>query len=112
MTPLRRKTRLRTKGRLRSSSARTGAVAYRAWAMDVKVRDGCCQVCRATEGLEAHHVYPKGKYPDLRLVPENGLALCRVCHREWHSATTSHRSWWETWWPERHRVILGLLRAS
>ena len=114
MTPLRRKTRLKAKGRLRSTSARTrGAVALsRKWAVEVKTRDGCCVSCGSVDLLEAHHVYPKGKYPDLRLVPENGLTLCRGCHRKWHASSRAWRVWWETVWYERAEKVRSLIRAS
>ena len=110
---MRRKSTLARKTRLRASSARRRGMADRSreWSLNVRGRDLRCQICRAAGGLEAHHVYPKGTYPDLRFVLDNGLALCPPCHREWHSASTSHRCWWEKWWPERHAVIRGLISA-
>lgn len=32
--------------------------------------------------IDAHHVAPKGKFPELRLDPANGIALCRR-HHDW-----------------------------
>jgi 5-methylcytosine-specific restriction endonuclease McrA len=114
VTPLRRKTRLSRTGRLKPASARTraGVSRYRAWALDVKARDQCCVKCGFRELLEAHHVYPKGKYPELRLVLENGLTLCWNCHKSWHSSSRAWREWWEVMWPARAELIRGLLRAS
>ena len=114
MTRIRRKNRLSRTGRLKASSARMRGTAslYRAWALDVKARDQCCVKCGFREHLEAHHVYPKGKYPDLRLVPENGLTLCWCCHRKWHADSRAWRAWWEVCWPERAARLLALVRAS
>ena len=80
----------------------------------MKLRDTNCQSCGHFGGgdpLEAHHVYPKGRFPDLRYVPENGLTLCRTCHRKWHSASRAWRLWWETVWPERAEKLRALIRA-
>ena len=30
--------------------------------------------------LEAHHIIPKGKYPEFELELENGVTLCGNCH--------------------------------
>jgi len=54
----------------------------RKWRVQVLKRDDHeCQMCGATERLEAHHCYPKSMYPDLALQVTNGVALCFVCHR-------------------------------
>lgn len=80
--------------------------------MGVKARDGYCQRCGSPEELEAHHVYPKGRYPDLMLVPENGLTLCRQHHREWHAASRAWRLWWESVFPERAERLKSLIRGA
>jgi len=54
----------------------------RKWRVQVLKRDDHeCQMCGATERLEAHHIRPKALYPDLALQVTNGVALCFVCHR-------------------------------
>lgn len=105
--------RLRRKARLRALSAATRRrlPLVRIWAVGVKTRDGRCQNpgCGATQDLEAHHVYPRRRYPDLRTVPENGLTLCRECHRAWHRASRAWLEWWKLTWPERAAYLLARL---
>ena len=86
----------------------------RDWATEVKRRDQWkCQVggCH-NPGSEAHHVYPKGKYPDLATFLSNGLTLCSDHHREWHSASKLWRQWWEKRWVRRAGVIRGRMEAK
>lgn len=92
---------------LRSVSVRrkAGVLAAMRWAINTKLRDGCCVACGSTDLLEAHHVWPRGRYPDLGLVPENGLTLCRPCHRAWHSTSKAWRKWWETCYPDRDVLL-------
>lgn len=56
---------------------------YLDWRKSVYTRDNyACQVCD-TRGcrLVAHHILPYAKYPEYRHEPENGITLCRPCHR-------------------------------
>ena len=53
-----------------------------AWARDVKKRDRRCKACGTKKNLEAHHIYPKSLYPKRKYDLDNGVALCRNCHRE------------------------------
>jgi len=114
---LRRKAYLRRKPLRRLSRATRDSIAARiGWALTVKKRDGRCQGdgCRETffHNLEAHHVYPKGRYPDLRLVADNGLTLCADCHKAWHRATRLHKRWWEAKWPVRAAYVKSLIDAK
>jgi 5-methylcytosine-specific restriction endonuclease McrA len=44
-----------------------------------------CQSCGAKGGeLEAHHIYPKEKYPELDYKLWNGMTLCEDCHARAH----------------------------
>jgi hypothetical protein len=43
-------------------------------------RDWRCEICGRERTLEAHHVVPFHVAPDLELVEENLVALCRRCH--------------------------------
>jgi len=44
-----------------------------------------CKNCGSTENLEAHHIQPKTRFPELSLTLDNGVTLCKKpCHYEIH----------------------------
>lgn len=58
---------------------------YNDWIKAVYKRDNYkCQLCSAGQNkknrLEAHHIYPKRKYPELVYDIDNGITLCMRCH--------------------------------
>ena len=57
---------------------------YKEWRMKVFSRDNfTCQVCKKIGGyLEAHHIKKWSDYPDLRLDINNGITLCKECHKK------------------------------
>ena len=55
---------------------------YILWSNSVKSRDGYCQVCGSYHNLEAHHKIPKKQDPSLARDVDNGITLCKDCHRE------------------------------
>jgi hypothetical protein len=63
------------------------------WTRLVKERDGyCCAECgyQGTPGkrdVDAHHVIPKSKFPDLATVLFNGVTLCKPCHKDIHATS-------------------------
>jgi len=59
-----------------------GTNIYKAWRRYVFARDDYqCQLCGAKKvKIEAHHILPKRKRPDLTLDKNNGITLCKECH--------------------------------
>lgn len=61
---------------------------YVAWRIRVFQRDDyTCQGCGDNKGgnLEAHHILPRSKFIDQIFVDDNGLTLCKDCHKKVHS---------------------------
>ena len=61
------------------------------WTSLVKERDGykCIQCdyqgAKGDNFMEAHHVVPKAKFPELATELFNGVTYCRPCHKEIHA---------------------------
>lgn len=58
--------------------------ALMAWAKVIKKRDKSCLVCGTNDGLDAHHIIHRSKYPELSFVENNGAMLCGIHHKEAH----------------------------
>lgn len=59
---------------------------YKDWRSDVFKRDDfTCQHCnkRGVE-LNAHHIKPWAEHPEYRFSLDNGLTLCKECHKREH----------------------------
>jgi hypothetical protein len=56
---------------------------YRQWRRGVFIRDSfTCAECNNVGGrLEAHHIKSFSKYPELRFATDNGITLCKDCHK-------------------------------
>ena len=66
------------------------------WAKQVKARDeNRCVLCGETRDLDAHHLISKSQEPRLQYKLDNGITLCRRCHRMVHDGTAR--------WPEKYR---------
>jgi len=62
--------------------ARRG-IEWNKWRSSVFTRDNwTCQTCGVRGGkLEAHHIKSFSEFPSLRYVVDNGMTLCRECHK-------------------------------
>lgn len=58
---------------------------YVEWRTSVFTRDGYqCRICENKGYIEAHHIIPWANAPALRYNPNNGITLCKKCHRKVH----------------------------
>lgn len=68
---------------LESDKRRSGN--YHHWREAILKRDDyACQCCGRSKSLEVHHLYPYSERPDLRLDGDNGVTLCKECHKRYH----------------------------
>lgn len=56
------------------------------WREKVILRDKVCQCCGFDKHLEAHHIFSYRDNEKLRDKLENGITLCKFCHKKYHSA--------------------------
>lgn len=56
---------------------------YKNWRTSVYRRDGFrCVICEESHTLEAHHILPKRRNPELVLDVNNGISLCKRHHED------------------------------
>ena len=59
--------------------------ALMSWSKTIRKRDNNkCTHCNSTENLIAHHIWHKAFCPESALDVDNGITLCRECHKEQH----------------------------
>ena len=62
------------------------SLEYKLWEQSILIRD-CytCQKCGKRDStLVAHHLQNFAQYPELRFAIDNGVTLCRDCHKKFH----------------------------
>ncbi len=68
------------------------SVEHTRWSLAVKRRDRyTCQRCGLkSKEMDAHHIWPFAEYPAKRYDLDNGVTLCRPCHRrnKWTAPTS------------------------
>jgi len=59
---------------------------YKMWRRAVFARDNwTCQKCRVRgDKINSHHIHNFADFADLRMSIENGITLCKICHKEFH----------------------------
>jgi len=62
------------------------SIEFRLWRESVFARDNyTCQKCKEKGGkLHPHHIQNFAQYPELRFAIDNGITLCRECHKLFH----------------------------
>jgi 5-methylcytosine-specific restriction endonuclease McrA len=66
-----------------SSKRDRNVMGYKKWRKAVFTRDDFkCQNCGSKKNLEAHHIEPFSVSPDLMYIVDNGLTLCKDCHKK------------------------------
>jgi len=63
------------------------SIEYNIWRKAVYARDNwTCQHCKVKQRFPvAHHIKTFKDYPELRFDVDNGLTLCRSCHKKVHT---------------------------
>ena len=70
-----------------------GSTKYKIWRKSVFERDSyTCQVCEEVGGcLNAHHIKSFANYPKLRFDVNNGVTLCKECHKLKHKSKNKRK---------------------
>lgn len=62
---------------------------YYHWRNEIYIRDNyTCQCCGDNKGgnLVAHHIYNYSEYENYQTVVDNGVSLCKDCHKTFHDS--------------------------
>lgn len=62
------------------------SIEFRLWRESVFARDNwTCQKCKVKGGkLHSHHIKNFAEWPELRFAIDNGITLCKKCHKKFH----------------------------
>ena len=61
------------------------SLEYEVWRLEVYRKDGFrCRLC-GNKDIVAHHLKLFSEFPELRFSVNNGITLCRSCHKKVHS---------------------------
>lgn len=74
-------------GLTKKSAVVRNSFEYKLWRKAVYERDKyTCRWCK-TKGirLHAHHIKPFSQFPELRFAIDNGITLCKDCHKTTYS---------------------------
>lgn len=70
-------------GKTKEITKKRTSAKYKEWRLKVFSRDGfICQQCGSKKKLEAHHIKEVCNYPALIYDINNGITLCRDCHKK------------------------------
>lgn len=79
-------------GRTPENRKQRNSKRYKEWRMSVFKRDGYkCVWCGAMGELNADHIKPFSKFPELRLDINNGRTLCVPCHKKTDSYLKNYK---------------------
>jgi len=78
--------------------------ADQAFSKYIRLRDGKCQACGATEYLQCAHIITRS-YKAIRVVEDNAVALCRSCHVKFTHRPLEWREWVEDHYPGRWEAL-------
>lgn len=56
-----------------------------------------CVICGSVKNMHAHHKESYHANHELRLDPDNGVALCKSCHWDFHKMFGTHNNTDEQW---------------
>jgi len=71
----------------RATTDRRNNNRFHRWSLEIKIRDNfTCYICeqRKDGQLESHHLYPWASYKELRYDLDNGVCMCKDCHKKFH----------------------------
>ena len=75
----------RNKSKIKPQNRNDKTPGYNAWRNQVISRDQVCQCCGHDDKLEAHHLFGYKENQDLATNINNGVTLCKFCHKKYHS---------------------------